>query len=226
VDVRRDAARYVIPHYPDPDWRLPNAEDVEEPLLRRLGATPVPPRQAEVLALLERQGEVDLLHFGCHGSADAGQIDSSALWLEGEVVDQSGQAAWVKESLLASTVAQFARLRGRDGRRPIVVVNACQTGRSGRALTGLGGFAFAFIGPREGSGDSRGRAAAFVGALWSVGDAPATTFVDALYAALRAGRSMSAASRQARQAARRAGEATWLSYAVYAHPLLRVRWPA
>ena len=224
IAVRRGRARYVIPHYPDTRWRLPSAEEVEEPFLKKtLGAKAVKPLQADVIDLLQTPGSVDLLHFACHGSAEPGDIDASALLLEGEIVQTPQGPAWAKESLLASTVALYAgNLRGPDGARPLVVVNACQTGRVGRSLTGIGGFASAFIGTREGSGDSRGRAGAYVGALWSVGDQPATTFVQALYNELKAGRTMSQASRAARQAARAAGEATWLAYTVYAHPLLKV----
>ena len=224
IAVRRGRARYVIPHYPDKRWRLPGAEEVEEPFLKKtLGAKAVKPLQADVIDLLQTPASVDLLHFACHGSAEPGDIDASALLLEGEIVQTPQGSAWAKESLLASTVALYAgNLRGPDGSRPLVVVNACQTGRVGRSLTGIGGFASAFIGSREGSGDSRGRAGAYVGALWSVGDQPATTFVQALYNELKAGRTMSQASRAARQAARAAGEATWLAYTVYAHPLLKV----
>ncbi len=225
ITVRRGAARYVIPHYPRADIRLAGAETVEEPMLRdELHASAVlPAHHAEVLDLLQHPGSVDLLHFACHGKADPQHIDSAALLLEGEVFQSSQGAMWSKESLLASTVEQFADLRSPDGSRPLVVVNACQTGRLGYSLTGMGGFATAFLGTREGSGDSRGRAGAFIGALWSVGDDTASTFVTELYRSLKAGRRMFEASREARKASRGAGEGSWLAYAVYAHPNLQVR---
>ena len=50
----------------------------------------------------------------------------------------------------------------------------------------------------------------------------ASTFVKTLYEELRKGRTMSQAARVGREAARQAGEGTWLAYAVYAHPHLRV----
>ena len=135
----------------------------------------------------------------------------------------AGGPAWGKESLLASTVDHYADLRGPDGRRPLVVVNACQTGQIGYSLTGLGGFATAFLGAREGTGDTRGKAGAFVGALWSVGDQPASTFVAALYEELKKGRTIAQASGAARAAAKDAGEGSWLAYTVYAHPNLKVQ---
>lgn len=225
VTVRRNRARSVVPHYPDASWKLTSAEEVEEPYLRTtLGAVPVRPSDhANVLALLQGPAAFDLIHFACHGEADLGDIGSSQLLLGGEiVVGSDGKRNWVQDPLEASTVRQFANLRGADGSRPLVVVNACQTGRAGYTLTEVGGFASAFLGTREGSGDSRGQAAGFVGALWSVGDQTAATFVIALYEGLRQGKTMADASCAARAAARAAGEPTWLAYTVYAHPRLTV----
>ncbi|MCZ4314080.1 CHAT domain-containing protein [Comamonadaceae bacterium G21597-S1] len=224
IAVRPGRSRYVIPHYPDPQWTLANAEGAEQDMLKSvLGAKAVKPMHAEVLKLLRQKGSFDILHFACHGQADAQQIDSAALMLEGQVVQTGQGAQWNKEMLLASTVEQVADLRGADGNRPLVIVNACQTGRLGYSLTGLGGFATAFLGTREGTGDSRGKAGAFVGALWSVGDDPASGFVAELYAQLLAGKTMSQAVRAARKAAAQAGEGTWLAYTVYAHPHLKLR---
>ena len=224
IQVRPGRARYVIPHYPDPAMRLENAEQVEQPMLEAaLGAIAVKPMHAEVLDLLRKKGSFDVLHFACHGQADPQQIDSAGLMLEGEVVNTPRGQQWNKEVLQASTVEQVANLRGDDGNRPLVVVNACQTGRLGYSLTGLGGFATAFLGTREGTGDSRGRAGAFVGALWSVGDDPASGFVAELYAQLKAGKTMAQATRAARKVAGQAGEGTWLAYTVYAHPHLRLK---
>lgn len=81
----------------------------------------------------------------------------------------------------------------------------------GWQLTTIGGFAEAFI--RAGAG-------AFVGTLWSVGDGPARTFTESLYRTLLDGGSMAGATRIGREAARAAGEATWLAYVVYGHPAL------
>ncbi|HEX2541467.1 MAG TPA: CHAT domain-containing protein [Caldimonas sp.] len=224
--VRRNRTRSVVPHYPEASLKLASAEDVEEPYLTAtLGAVPVKPADhANVLALLKGPGAFDLIHFACHGQADLAEIGSSQLLLEGEILTGSGgKREWAQDPLEASTVRQFANLRGADGSRPLVVVNACQTGRAGYSLTEVGGFASAFLGTREGSGDSRGQAAAFVGALWSIGDKTAATFVIALYDALRQGKTMAEASRVARAASRAAGEPTWLAYTVYAHPRMKVR---
>lgn len=91
----------------------------------------------------------------------------------------------------------------------MVFLNACQAGRAGYKLTGIGGFAQAFL---------KGGAGAFVGTLWSVGDEPAFSFGQAFYDALLGGKDISEATLLARDAARTAGDATWLAYAVYVHP--------
>ncbi|MBZ8140990.1 hypothetical protein CLD22_13895, partial [Rubrivivax gelatinosus] len=220
IRVRRGGARYVVPHYPDPQWRLQAAEDDEEPMLvRELGATALAPTHEAVLAALSTPGSFDLLHFACHGEADAADIDGAALLLQGELLD----SGWAKETLLAPVVDQTANLRGADGNRPLVVVNACQTGRIGYSMSRLGGFAPAFLGAREGEAEATGKAGAFVGALWSVGDFAASTFVHELYRQLKAGKPMAQAVREGRAMARSAGEGTWLAYTVYAHPHLRLR---
>ena len=119
-----------------------------------------------------------------------------------------------ENALYATTVAQTAQLR--DGKyRPIVVLNACESARQSRGFHGLGGFAPAFI---------RGGAGLFIGTLWSVGDTPALTFIDAFYRSF-AVRKPNVAPRQlrdavilARKATRNGGDGTWMAYAVYGHP--------
>jgi hypothetical protein len=224
IRVRSDRVRSVVPHYPDPAWRLQTAEDEEEPMLRdEFHAQALAPRHDAIVQALSTPGSFDLLHFACHGAADAADIDNAALLLEGELADRDGTQTWAQESLRASVVDQVANLRGPDGNRPLVVVNACQTGCVGYSLSRLGGFAPAFLGAREGEAEAVGKAGAFVGALWSVGDFAASHFVHKLYCHLRAGHTMAEAARAGRQAARDAGEGTWLAYTVYAHPHLRVQ---
>lgn len=223
ITVHPGAVRHVVPQYPG-HLRLASAEMVEAPMLEALlQSTALPATHAAVVAALQQPGSFDLLHFAGHGEADADDIDAAALLLEGERLATDQGQAWVKEALRATVVAQQANLRQPDGNRPLVFINACQTGRMGYSLTGLGGFAPAFLGAREGVADTRGRAGGFVGALWAVDDQLATHFSQALYQALKGGAPMAEAVRQARTAARGAGEATWLAYAVYAHPHLRLR---
>ena len=200
----------IIPDYPDASWRL--AEPLHErAFLEQLGAVSVPPHHAAVLALLrdpDGPGGFDLLHFAGHGRATSDDIADAELLLEGHM--DRGQ--YKPEPLPVAVVRQNFRTAD-DNPGPVVVLNACQTGRLGHQLAGSGGFAEAFIG---------GGASAFISSLWSVGDTPARTLVEALYAALLRGDPMAAAVRAAREEARVAGDATWLAFTVYAHPEARL----
>jgi CHAT domain-containing protein len=91
----------------------------------------------------------------------------------------------------------------------VVTLNACQVGRAGYKLTSIGGFARAFL--------SKG-AGLFISSMWSVGDGTARTFTETLYRGLLDGKKLSEATIAAREASRKAGEATWLAYTVYGHP--------
>ena len=84
-----------------------------------------------------------------------------------------------------------------------------------RSFASMGGFASAFV--------SRG-AGVFIGTHWSVGDAPARTFIEEFYKSFAVRKpgakplELREAVMKARQAARHAGDATWLAYVVYGHP--------
>jgi CHAT domain-containing protein len=73
----------------------------------------------------------------------------------------------------------------------------------------MGGFARAFIDAGAG---------VFVGTLWSVGDSPARDFTEEFYKQLKAKKKLLTAVKKARQAAKVAGDATWLAYVVYGDP--------
>jgi hypothetical protein len=203
-------ARYVIPQYPDPRYRLPQAEQEAQWLEEHFGATTVEAQQAEVRKQL-RSSAFDLLHFAGHGLADQNNIAHAKLMLEGRV--ENGQ--YVTAQLSATTVEQNCNCNRRARtNRPMVVLNACQIGREGYCLTGIGGFAQAFL---------KGGVGVFVGTLWSVGDRPARLFTETLYASLLEGKTLSESTTAARHAAQQAGGSTWLAYVVYGHPHLKLR---
>ena len=120
---------------------------------------------------------------------------------------------WETNSLVPSLVAQISRLVAADGNRPLVVVNACQSGREGFQLTGIGGFARAFLAAKAGI---------FVGTLWSVIDRPARIFVEALYNALLDKKTLAEAATIARAASAKDEVSSWLAYAVYGDPNARL----
>lgn len=202
--VRRGRARSICPVYADP--MFDNREGVleQEFLVERFGAKPVTATPRGVEQIL-RSGRFDLLHFSGHGAARSDDIADARVLLKGRKRGRSVEPQY----LSATAVSQNVNWTGsRDG-GPLVVLNACQTGRSGELHTTVGGFAKAFL---------DAGAAAFVSCLWSVREQPARTFVETLYEQLLAGQTMAAASSAARRAARDAGDPTWLAFVVYARP--------
>lgn len=201
--LRPGRVRYVIPKYSDPQLQLPATVNERVYLQKTFQATPIEPQPNPLRQALATPGSFDLIHFACHGEAESNTIAQARILLEGRM-----EGEFVPTYLNATTVETFARLKGADGSQPIVFLNACQAGRAGYQLTGIGGFAQAFL--RAGAG-------AFVGTLWSVGDQPAFFFGKAFYESLRNGKTVAEAAIAAREAARR-DDATWLAYVVYAHP--------
>ena len=210
IKVRPGRVRYVIPDYPDARYALDALKDEREFMESEFGAKPIVPHTTEVRRALTSE-PFDILHFACHGEANLDVIQDSRMLLEGRV--EGGN--YIPEYLAPNAVEYSVRLDQKDGNRPLVFLNACQLGRTGYKLTGLGGFARAFL---------TARAGAFSGALWSVQDRPATIFAQRFYKELHQGANLSEATKRAREEARQQGDASWLSYAVYGHPLAGLKW--
>ncbi|HNC09845.1 MAG TPA: CHAT domain-containing protein, partial [Anaerolineales bacterium] len=208
--IQKGRGRYVIPNYPHPDYALPEARQEAAFLEKKFGATAVVPKSSVVRNLLSTPGGFDLLHFAGHGAADSQNIANAQLLLEGRVEGST----YIPDTFSETTVEQNANLSKEGSPPPLVVLNACQAGRAGYKLTGIGGFARAFL--RHGAG-------AFVGTLWSVGDAPARSFTEEFYTRLQKKATIAEAAIAAREAARKAGDATWLAYVVYGHPHARLK---
>jgi CHAT domain-containing protein len=156
-------------------------------------------------------GDIDLLHFACHGEAQSKRIWEAGLLMTGS--GGVGATPYAREVISMDITQNYARMRRADGGRAMVFLNACQAGRTGMTLTGNGGMARAFI--EKGAG-------LFVGTLWSVGDNTALTFARTFYERLLQGERLVDATRQARAAAKHAQEPTWLAYTVYGHPYARL----
>jgi hypothetical protein len=145
------------------------------------------------------EGVYDAWHFTGHGAARDENPDRSPILLaEGE--------QFTPESL--SGAAANVGIP-----HPLVFINACQVGRAGMALTGIGGWANRFV--EAGAG-------AFIGAYWSVYDEAAYEFATEVYTRLLKGEAVGRAVRDARLAIRRPGDPTWLAYTVFADPLATV----
>ena len=97
-------------------------------------------------------------------------------------------------------------------RRPLVFLNACETGRMGAVLTAWGGWPNTFL--RAGAG-------AFVGSSWAVRDKPAAVFATSFYNSMLDGDTLTEAASKARAAAKALGDASWLAFKVYGHPRAR-----
>jgi hypothetical protein len=195
----------VCPEYEDPTLDLSEVQAEAEYLSSTFGATAVTATEQKVRQLLRRRGGLDLLHFSGHGLADTGNIAEAKIVLAGRTVG----GALVSDYLSSTTVAENARLGNGSGPGPLVVLNACQVGRSGQQLSSLGGFARAFL---------DAGASAFVSCLWSVNQVPARRFVETFYGRLLDGDTVADAALRAREAARGTGDATWLAYVIYARP--------
>jgi hypothetical protein len=202
--VRPGRARSLVPHYLDPAFQLTEPAIEEHYLADRFGAKRVTPTPTGVSTML-RSGRFDLLHFSGHGVADPEDIIDAKVLLAGRRRD--GHV--VPQYLSAATVSENARPARPGEAGPIVVLNACQVGRGGEQLSTAGGFAKAFL---------EAGASAFVSCLWSVREQPSRVFVEELYEQLLGGTPVAEASRRAREKARESGDATWLSYVVYARP--------
>jgi hypothetical protein len=207
IALHADRCRYVIPKYYSSRDQLPHAEQEARFLEQTFKATPIEPQPNAVRQALE-SASFDLLHFAGHGEANQGSTSEANLMLQGRV--EGGK--YIPASLNAAIVSQYCRF-DKVKNRPIVVLNACQIGRTGYALTGISGFAQAFL---------RGGAGAFVGSLWSVGDRPAQIFSETLYSSLIEGCNLAESTKKAREKAKASGDATWLAYIVYGHPYLKV----
>ena len=110
------------------------------------------------------EGVYDAWHFTGHGAARDENPDRSPILLaEGE--------QFTPESL--SGAAANVGIP-----HPLVFINACQVGRAGMALTGIGGWANRFV--EAGAG-------AFIGAYWSVYDEAAYAFATEVYTRLLKG---------------------------------------
>ncbi len=204
LHVGAGRARALCPDYLDPRFVLAAATMERQFLVDHFGASEVTATPSGVRKLL-RSGEYDLLHFSGHGAADPDDILDAKLLLRGRRRAGTIEA----EYLGATTVSENAGRAAEDHTGPIVVLNACQVGRSGELLSTVGGFAKAFL---------DAGAAAFVSCLWSVHQEPSRIFVEKLYEELLAGTPMATASARAREVTRKAGDATWLSFVVYARP--------
>ncbi|HEY1750733.1 MAG TPA: CHAT domain-containing protein [Caulobacteraceae bacterium] len=205
INVGKGRFQCVRPTYPAGQTTfppLPGAAAEVDAIKAAFGAVDAGTSAQALRALLSGGGGFDLLHFAGHGLAAQDAQGEPRLVVDGELV-AGGYVPGYLGARAVSTRSNFGQAR------PGVFLNACRAGRPTVVLTGIGGFAQAFLAKR---------ASLFVGALWSVGDDTAGAFAQAFYQALEDGGSLAVASQKARAAAKSADDPTWLAYAVYGHP--------
>jgi len=164
-----------------------------------------PLRTRDEVLRATRTGRFQLLHLAAHGIFNPQRVDASPLILQNE------------RELLPRELAG-ARVRGLRRERPIVFLNACDSGQLGFSLTGLGGWAERMVNDI--------RVSAFVGSLWEVDDELAAEFAQMFYNSLMDGQTLAEAFHAARQHIRnqQPGNPTWLAYTLYADPNGRAEW--
>jgi hypothetical protein len=184
------------------DSGLPFAQTERDYILSLAGndrqVSRIPATYLDVQSALA-SGDYDGLHFTGHGAARNENPDRAAMFLENREPFTPEDVSGVVTNL-------------RQG-RPVVFLNACQIGRGGMSLTGIGGWARRFVDAGAG---------AFIGAYWNVYDQPAFDFARALYDRLLGGMPVGQAAKEARSAIRPSGDPTWLAYTVFADPLAQV----
>jgi hypothetical protein len=135
--------------------RLAHAATERDYVLRTFNGR-LAPDTFDALDAFYRANSASLLHFVCHGKDDTIQ---AILLRNGEVISAT--------QLRASGLGDACRAR-----RPFVFLNACEVGRPGRALAGVGGFPASFI---------AAEASAVIAPLWAVQDTIAHTMAKAFY---------------------------------------------
>lgn len=148
-------------------------------------------------------GTVDLFHFVGHADEVPDNPDATGLRL----MDKRALRPSDLEGRLASQIS---------GGHPLVFLNACRTGEQGWSLTGLGGWANAWV--------NNCRCSCLIAPQWAINDRSALRFAEAFYDSLLAGKTLGEAAQEARRAARQfaPGRLTWLAYAVYGNPNARL----
>jgi hypothetical protein len=185
-----------------PDSGLAFAKEERDYLLSLGGdsrrVTCAPTTSIELIEALA-SGTYDAWHFSGHGRSDETDPNNSPILLENQ------------ETLSPEQLS--GRVKNLGLARPLVFLNACQVGRSGMSLTGIGGWVNQFL---------RAGASAFIGSYWTIDDKAALDFAEAFYNRLLAGIPIGRAAQEARLAIKPTGDPTWLAYTVFAHPLAAV----
>jgi hypothetical protein len=157
---------YVIaPVYDGEPAPLLNAADEVALVIAAVPGVKIDPADLKNIKKQLATGGRSLLHFVCHG-ADGDGSDVQAIFLDGG-----------DERLTSLEVTAIPPIEQAFKARPMVFLNACEVGRPTVALSGIGGFAAAFL--ELGAG-------AVIAPLWSVKDDIAFKVAGKFYKAVTA----------------------------------------
>lgn len=151
----------IAPRY-RPPLQLQCAELEAKWLAQQIGAIELTPATKDKVLDFLKTGEAHIIHFSCHG--------------------KSSEDANLGELLLEDGSLSAFELESREIRfglpakcHPLVFINACESGRTGLTLGGVGGLASAFVDIS---------CSAIIGTLWSVDDKDAFDVVQMFYSFL------------------------------------------
>jgi hypothetical protein len=164
--------------------------------------------RANVLTELS-SGVYDILHYAGHADFVEASPESSGLILrDGRLTAADLLELGTAPQMIFLNACESGRLRGTPGDATDGVKNSTFVGQVGLAesflLNGI---------------------ANFIGTYWPVNDSAASRFANAFYGGLLAGKPLSLAMREARQAAKSVSPRDWANYMHFGDPLYVMRHP-
>ena len=154
------------------------------------------PERLEILDLLSDK-IVNLLHFACEGTYRELYPDDSYI----QLLDYELKAKDVSVKNLRKA-------------KPLIFMNACQSGRTDYTYSGIGGFAKAFLDIG---------ALAFIGTIWKIPDELSMKFSDEFYRNIfEKGMSLGESLRETKRNLSTLNNPAWLAYSLYSFPLTRI----
>ncbi len=156
------------------------------------------PTADELVYMLEKE-QFDILPITTHGKYNVDHSLFSSLKLENN--------SEIRPEDLVGT--DFGK------NKPLVIMNACQTGYQGFSFRKLEGWPTKFV--------KEGHASVFIGTLWSVTGDPAPRFIIEFYVELRKGTPLGEAVKIARKNCKQRGDPSWLAYQLYGHPNIEIK---
>ena len=169
------------------------------------GLEDVSPQSATVVEVGKRldTGGIGLYHIAAHGDVKLGFPNESVILLADGQRLQPEDIDGHRQTLI-------------ENDKPLIFFNICRGGQQGWHLIGLGGWASLWV--------DRSRCGSFIAPLWGINDRLAFEFARAFYEALREGKTIGKAVKEARAHIRntKPPRLTWMAYSVYAHPNARV----